>query len=72
MMSKLSFRSSYWDNIKGFLIFLVVFAHCLYDFQDDALIGAIEKAFICFICLHSFLFPDFSVKARGHAAAKAY
>ena len=47
-MSKLSFRSSYWDNIKGFLIFLVVFAHCLYDFQDDALIGAIVKSIYLF------------------------
>ena len=48
MMSKLSFRSSYWDNIKGFLIILVVFAHCLYDFQDDALIGAIVKSIYLF------------------------
>lgn len=48
MMSKQSFRSSYWDNIKGFLIFLVVFAHCLYDFQDDALIGAIVKSIYLF------------------------
>ena len=26
-------RQSLWDNIKGFLIFLVVFAHCLFDMQ---------------------------------------
>lgn len=26
-------RSSYWDNCKGFLIILVVFAHFLYDLQ---------------------------------------
>ncbi|MBQ8567718.1 MAG: CapA family protein [Oscillospiraceae bacterium] len=26
-------RSCYWDNIKGILIFLVVFAHFLYSFQ---------------------------------------
>ena len=28
-------RSSYWDNIKGFLIILVVFAHFLYDLQTQ-------------------------------------
>ena len=27
-------RSSYWDNIKGVLICLVVFAHFIYDFTD--------------------------------------
>lgn len=27
-------RSSYWDNIKGILISLVVFAHFIYDFTD--------------------------------------
>ena len=28
-------RSSYWDNCKGFLIILVVFAHFLYDLQTQ-------------------------------------
>ena len=27
-------RSAYWDNIKGFLILLVVFAHILFQLQD--------------------------------------
>lgn len=27
-------RKIYWDNIKGLLIVLVVFAHCLFDLQD--------------------------------------
>ncbi len=27
-------RSCYWDNIKGLLMFLVVFAHVLFPFQD--------------------------------------
>lgn len=26
-------RSAYWNNIKGTLIILVVFAHCLFDLQ---------------------------------------
>ena len=29
-------RSIYWDNIKGLLILLTVFAHILYPFQDRA------------------------------------
>ena len=32
-----NFRSAYWDNIKGFLIILVVFAHCIINFQDRPL-----------------------------------
>lgn len=39
------FRSAYWDNIKGFLIILVVFAHCLFGLQgrplNDFLVDAI-------------------------------
>ena len=31
---KAHIRSPYWDNLKGFLIFLVVFAHFLFDLQD--------------------------------------
>ena len=27
-------RSNSWDNIKGLLILLVVFGHCLWDLQD--------------------------------------
>lgn len=30
-------RSAYWDNIKGFLIILVVFAHCLFGLQGRPL-----------------------------------
>lgn len=32
--TKIKERSSYWDSIKGVLIILVVFAHCLYALQD--------------------------------------
>lgn len=34
-------RSSYWDNIKGVLICLVVFAHFIYDFTDLFVIDTI-------------------------------
>ena len=29
-------RSLYWDNIKGFLMLLVVFAHILFNFQEGS------------------------------------
>lgn len=47
-MEKSINRSAYWDNIKGFLIFLVVFAHCLYDFRDNALIGNVVNGIYLF------------------------
>ena len=33
-------RSAYWDNIKGILIFLTVFAHILYQLQSDTIIDS--------------------------------
>ena len=52
-------RSAYWDNIKGFLIFLVVFAHFLYSFQDNTLIKYIVLA------IYTFHMPAF-VFATGY------
>ncbi len=48
-------RSSYWDNIKGFLIILVVFAHLLYDFQSDALISGVVS-YIYMFHMPAFVF----------------
>lgn len=31
-------RSAYWDNIKGFLMLLTVFAHILYQLQDSSVV----------------------------------
>lgn len=36
-----STRSSLWDNIKGILICLVVFAHFLYEFTNDPIIDIV-------------------------------
>ncbi|MCI5904403.1 MAG: CapA family protein [Oscillospiraceae bacterium] len=41
-------RSAYWDNIKGLLIFLVVFAHCLYGLRDTPVTGSIVDAIYMF------------------------
>ena len=42
------FRSAYWDNIKGFLIILVVFAHCLFALQNVPLNNLIVDAIYMF------------------------
>lgn len=67
-MDKLSSRSAYWDNIKGFLIFLVVFAHCLYDHQDEAAIDAIVKSIYLFH-MPAFIFVSgfFGKSERAHS-----
>lgn len=41
-------RSAYWDNIKGFLIILVVFAHCLFGLQERPLNNFIVDAIYLF------------------------
>ena len=41
-------RSAYWDNIKGFLIILVVFAHCLFNLQNSPLNNAVVDAIYMF------------------------
>ena len=67
-MDKIQSRSAYWDNIKGFLIFLVVFAHCLYDHQDKAAIDAIVKSIYLFH-MPAFIFVSgfFGKSERAHS-----
>ena len=52
-------RSSYWDNIKGVLICLVVFAHFIYDFTDLVVID------ITVFLIYVFHMPAF-VFVSGH------
>ena len=37
-MNSVAKRSVFWDNIKGILIFLVVFTHFMYDCRNNELI----------------------------------
>lgn len=48
MTTENTFRSAYWDNIKGFLIILVVFAHCLFNLQNSPLNNALVDAIYMF------------------------
>ena len=43
MKKNIKQRINYWDNMKGILILLVVFAHFLYQLKSDFLIGSITK-----------------------------
>ena len=47
-MSKEGVRSAYWDNIKGFLILLVVFGHVLFQLQGSAAINGIVDTIYMF------------------------
>ncbi len=65
-------RSPYWDNIKGILIFLVVFAHCLYGLTEKDLISAIVKG-VYFFHMPAFVFVSGYFSKRGSAhSGKAY
>lgn len=48
-------RLLYWDNIKGFLIALVVFAHCLLGFISIPIIGFLAIA-IYYVHMPAFVF----------------
>ena len=48
-------RSPYWDNIKGFLLLLVVFAHCLYNLREDPLNALVVKS-IYYFHMPAFVF----------------
>lgn len=41
-------RVPLWDNLKGVLIFLVVFAHCIYGIADNAVLSALVKIIYLF------------------------
>lgn len=53
--SKPKIRSPYWDNIKGVLILLVVFAHCLYGIQDKE-VNRVIVDFIYYFHMPAFVF----------------
>ncbi len=48
-------RDPYWDNIKGVLIILVVFAHCLYGLTEKPINAVIVK-YIYFFHMPAFVF----------------
>lgn len=62
-------RSPYWDNIKGVLIFLVVFAHCLYGLREQETISVIVKG-IYFFHMPAFVFVSGYFSKRRSARTR--
>ncbi|MBN1891851.1 MAG: CapA family protein [Clostridiales bacterium] len=62
--SEIKARLSFWDNAKGILIFLVVFGHMLYAYQDNGEVRLIIGA------VYSFHMPAFAF-VSGFLSAKS-
>lgn len=54
-MNETSKRVNLWDNIKGILILLVVFGHCIWQFSDSTLIADILR-YVYFFHMPVFVF----------------
>ena len=62
----ISQRESCWDNIKGFLIMLVVFGHVLYAFQSDPTVDKIVDS-IYFFHMPTFVFVSGYFSKSGNS-----
>ena len=68
---RVSERSSYWDNMKGVLIALVVFGHCLYNVTDNSFISQLVNA-IYFFHIPAFVFVSgFFSKSENSRSARS-
>ena len=64
-------RSSYWDNIKGVLIALVIFGHCLFNFTDRTAVNYIVEA-IYFFHMPAFVFVSgYFSKSKNSGSARS-
>ena len=61
-------RSAYWDNIKGILMLLTVFAHVLYQLQDksDILNGIVDGIYMFHMPAFVFVSGFFGKSERSH------
>ena len=69
-MERLVSKTAYWDNLKGILIFLVVFAHCLYSLQDSSLINTLTDIIYvfhmpAFVFVTGFLSKSENARSKG-------
>lgn len=64
-------RSAYWDNIKGLLMLLVVFAHILYQHQDksEVINGIVDYIYMFHMPAFVFVSGYFGKSERAHSFA---
>lgn len=62
-------RSAYWDNIKGFLMLLAVFAHILFQLQDnsDAINRTVDIIYMFHMPAFVFISGFFGKSERSHS-----
>ena len=62
-------RNTYWDNIKVFLIMLVVFAHILYQMQDkcDIINQTVDYIYMFHMPAFVFISGYFGKSERSHS-----
>ena len=62
-------RSAYWDNIKGILMLLTVFAHVLYQLQDRSvtLDSTVDYIYMCHMPAFVFVSGFFGKSERAHS-----
>ena len=66
--TKIKNRSSYWDNIKGILILLTVFAHFLYQFQEHSFINlAVDYIYMFHMPAFVFVSGYFGKSEKSHS-----
>lgn len=63
-------RSAYWDNIKGILMLLTVFAHCLYTLQvgSRAIDLIVDRIYMFHMPVFVFVSGYFGTGARAQSA----
>ncbi len=68
-MNEVKTRSSYWDNIKGILIFLTVFAHILFQLQDSsaAINSTVDYIYMFHMPVFVFVSGFFGKSERAHS-----
>ncbi len=62
----------YWDNFKGILIILVVFTHCLFDYQSIPLIGIVTRAIYLFHMPVFIFTTGYLSKSRNSRSAESH
>ncbi len=68
-MEKIKTRSAYWDNIKGFLMLLTVFAHILYQLQDTSAVinGIVDYIYMFHMPAFVFVCGYFGKSEHSHS-----